>query len=152
MASDSRDDLTAQLHIMERGEAAPWIMDRPIAWWYPLGFGVVAAALVLIVGVLDGLAFNLALPVLIVLSWLLHWGNDRRRAPRRAGPMPREFALAIAMYLLGAVAVFAIVIITAQAFGTWPAAAVAFVLGTALIVGTEWLNGRAAVRLRKRLP
>lgn len=148
---DADADLTAQLHTMELGEAAPWMGRRPLAWWNPPLFGLLGALLVLVIGLLHGVTYSIGLASVIASSWILTFLTNRRRGPRPSGRMPREFRRAVLLYSVGGVVIIAAVSTVALSFGTWWGAGLAFVLGWALAAAFAAMEARAASLLRDRL-
>ena len=61
-----RNELQRQLHEIERGENASWVVYPPTPAWWAAGFGLWAAALTLTIGWLEG-----------IVQALIELANDR---------------------------------------------------------------------------
>jgi hypothetical protein len=100
-----RNELQEQLHEIERGENASWVVyPRTPAWW-AIGFGLWAAALTLTIGRLEGVVQALIeLGLIAVMGGAMAW-DRRRRGTYPTGRPPRELRPAIGILVLGAIVV-----------------------------------------------
>src|SRR5262245_41189236 len=147
MESNShRDSVREQLHEIERGEAASWVVYPPTPIGWPVGFGLWAAAFALVIGLLDGavqglVQVGLALAIGLAVAW-----DRRRRGTYPSGRPPRELRGAIARMLLGAAAVGGLAWLAGEQASVSLAAAIAGVGSFAVIA---WYEHEYAVIDRK---
>ncbi len=152
METEGRPESVAeQLHEIERGEAASWVVYPPTPIWWPVGFGVWAATFTVAVGLLDGTTRGLAqlgLPALIGVA--VAW-DRRRRGTYPTGRPPREFRGAILRMLLGAASVGGAAWLVADQVSLWLGAAIAGTGLFAVVARYEHAYAVAAARIRDRL-
>jgi hypothetical protein len=148
---DSRRALAAQLHEIDRGQAAPWVICPPMGWWWPAAFGVWSATYTLTTGLLDGFVGS-ALQLLHVLVMLaaIRWMR-RVRGTYPSGRAPRELRGPFALVFGGGVVVALWVWGVFVWLGPWVAALAALVLAWSLVAAYERSYARAAARVRERL-
>jgi hypothetical protein len=145
------DPVQQQLHEMQRGETAAWVVYPPTPIWWAVGFGLWAAAFALVVGLLDGSAQALAqLGLVVTIALLMAW-DRRRRGTYPSGRPPREFVSAIVRMLLGAAGVAGLAWLAGEWVGVWLAAGVAGVGAFAVISRYEHEYAAVAARIRERL-
>lgn len=150
-SNGQRDSVQEQLREIERGEAASWVVYPPTPIWWPVSFGLWAAALALGIGLLDGAAqaltqLGLALAVGLMVAW-----DRRRRGTYPSGLPPREFYRAICWMLLGAAAVGGLAWLVGAHVSVWLAAAIAGVGSFAVICWYEREYAAIAAGIRERL-
>jgi hypothetical protein len=146
-----RSSLRAQLHEIERGESASWVVYPPTPAWWALGFGLWAAALTLVVGLLDGLGNALATLGLVAVMGLAMAWDRRRRGTYPTGSPPRELRPAILRLVLGAVVVGGVAWFAGAQIGLGVAVAVAAVGAWAVVWWYEREYAATAARVRERL-
>lgn len=151
METDDHEALAAQLREIERGQAAPWVTSPPMAWWWPLGFGVWTSTFTLAVGLLDGLVQSLVTLVHLGVALLAVWWMRRVRGTYPSGRAPRELNGAFALLLAGTAVVVLVVWGTHALVGTWVAAGVGLLLAWALVAAYERAYARGSARVRERL-
>jgi hypothetical protein len=130
----------------------------PTPWWYPVGFGLWAAAMTIAFTVLDDTALKVpaVLALIVVELGFLRWyvrhrqgaGQTTDTAP--AGPEPHEFRGPIALFVTAAVAVLAGVAALTSWVGPWAAAAFALVATTAVVTWYERAYADAVRRGSRR--
>lgn len=146
-----RDQLHEQLHEIERGESASWVVYPPTPAWWALGFGVWAGLLALAIGLLDGLVQALV-QLLLVLVMGVFVGVDRaRRGTYPAGRPPRELTPAIVRMVAGALVVGCVSWLLGEQVGVWLAAAVAALGAWAVVAFYDHEYAVIAARVRERL-
>ena len=151
METDGQSDwVQEQLHAIERGEPASWVVCPPTPWWWAVGFGCWSAALALVIGVLDGAAQAFTQLGLIVILGLMTVWDRRRRGTCPRGRPPREFNRAILRLVLEATVVGGLAWLAGEQVGVWPAAAVAGVGSWAVVSRYEHAYAAIAARLRER--
>ncbi|MET7418927.1 hypothetical protein [Dactylosporangium sp. NPDC005555] len=150
------DEIRAQLAMVRRAEAAPYIDHPPTPWWYSPVVGAWVAAMIGTftwwredVGLFVGSLAALVVLELVFLTWM------RRRhgalpMPGRGTP-PAEIAAAWRGYALAVPVVALVVAATWWLAGVLPAAGVAFVLVTAGLAHYERRYAAAAAEARSRL-
>jgi len=146
-----RDSVQQQLHEIERGETASWVVYPPTPIWWAVGCGVWAAAFALVVGLLEGTAqaltqLGLVLTIGLVVAW-----DRRRRGTYPSGRPPREFHSAILRMMLGAAAVAGLAWLAGEQVSVWLAAAIAGVGSFAVVARYEHEYAAVAARIRERL-
>lgn len=147
----TRDALAEQLREIERGRAAPWISYPPMAWWWPLGFGVWTATYTLSQGLLDVPLTFLSSLLHLAVALLAVWWMRRVRGTYPSGRSPRELNGSFALLFVGA-AVVALAVWGAFAWwGPWAGAGVGLVLAWGLVAAYEQQYAAAARRVRERL-
>lgn len=152
MESDAhRDSVQQQLHEIERGEAASWVVYPPTPIWWAVGYGLWAAAFALVVGLLDGTAQALTqLGLVLTIALMVAW-DRRRRGTYPSGRPPHEFNWAILRMMLGAAAVAGLAWLAGEQLSVWLAAAVAGVGSFAVVARYEHEYAAIAARIRERL-
>ena len=146
-----RDALQEQLHEIERGESASWVVYPPTPFWWALGFGLWAGGLALVIGLMDGLPqalTQLGLVLLMLLSMAL---DRRRRGTYPTGSPPRELNPAIARMAAGAAVVGGVSWFAGEQLGVWPAVAFAAVGAWAVVAWYEHEYAVIAARVRERV-
>lgn len=144
-------EIRAALRDADRAEAAPWVVYPPTPRWYPPATGVWAAALVLVLGGLDGMAHKLGLAGLVAVELgFLAWYR-RYRGTWPTGSAPRELRPALVWFVVGALVVVAVLLLVHVVVGLWPTAVVALAGVTALMAWYERAYAAAAARARERL-
>lgn len=145
------DEVRAALHEADRAEAAPWVDYPPTPAWYPVASGSWAAALVLVVGELDGVvfAFFMAGLVAIELGFLAWYRRYRGTMP--SGPAPQEFRTIIVVFATASVVTAGAVLVLSLAVSPWLGAPLALVAFTSLFAWYERAYADAARRARERL-
>src|SRR4051812_11939247 len=123
MESDAHgESIRAQLDEIDRGELAPWVNLPPTPRWWPLAFGLWAAAFALVVGLLDGAGQAFAqLALVLVLFGMIPW-DRRRRGTYPTGRPPRAFRRAVVRMFLGAAAVAGAAWLVGERLSVWVAA------------------------------
>lgn len=150
-SNGDRDTVREQLREVERGEVVSWVACPPMPFWWPLGFGVWAAALVLVVGLLDGAAQGgLTLALLLPMFGLIAW-DRRRRGTYPNGLPPRDFRGAVLRMLFGAAVVAVVAWLLEVQVSVWLAAAVAGIGSWAVVAWYEHEYAAIAARIRERL-
>ncbi len=147
-----RDSAREQLSEVVRGEAASWVVYPPTPVWWPVSFGLWAAASALAVGLLDGAARALAQLVLVLLALLAIAWDRRRRGTYPSGRPPRELNRPILKMVLGALAVAALAWYAGEQVGVGWAAAVAGLGAFAVVARYEHEYAAVAARIRERHP
>ena len=147
----NRDPLHEQLHEIERGETAAWVIYPPTPAWWALGLGLWAGAFALVIGFLDGApqAFTqlvLLLPIGLAVGW-----DRRRRGTYPSGRPPRELSPAVARMAVGAVVVGGLAWLAGEQVSTWLAAAIAAAGAWAVVAWYEHEYAVVAARVRERL-
>ncbi len=151
MESDSRSEaLRTQLHEIERGERASWVVYPPTPAWWPVGFGLWAATLALVIGLLDGALQALAEGALIAVMGLAMGWDRRRRGTYPSGRPPRELYRPILTLVLGAAAVASLAWLVGARLDVWVAAVVAGVGCWGLVAWYEREYAAVAALLRQR--
>jgi hypothetical protein len=152
METDGRPEwVQEQLHEMERGETASWIVYPPTPAWWAVGFGLWAACFVLVVGVLDGTVEALAeLGLVLGIGAMMGW-DRRRRGTYPNGRPPREFHWAIVRMVLGAAAVGGLAWLAGSQLSLGLAAVIAGAGAWAVVAWYEHEYAAIAARLRARL-
>ena len=147
----TREDLARQLHEIERGEAAPWLVAPATGWWWPAAFGVWTATYTLTTGLLDGLPQSLLLLVHVLVMLAVVRRMRQVRGTDARGRSPRELVAPFVVLVVGALVVAAVVWGVCLQVGVVPGAVVGLVLAWALVAAYERLHARAVVRVRERL-
>ncbi len=147
-----RDSAREQLHEIEGGELVSWVVYPPTPAWWAAGFGLWAATLALVVGLLDGAARSLAQLVLILIMFLALAWDRRRRGTYPSGLPPRDFFWTILRMVLGALVVAVVVWVVGEQVSVWVAAAIAGVGAWAVVAWYEREYAVIAARIRERLP
>jgi hypothetical protein len=151
MESDRRDDLRAQLHEVERGEAAPWVTQTAQPRWLPVAFGAVAAFITVAIGTFEGSSRTSALGAVVVLELgYIHW-ERRRRGAWPTGRAPSELGRTLVACVLALVVVVLGTWWVAASVGVWPAAAVSAVATWLVLTWYGAAYEAAARRVRSRL-
>ena len=147
------DDIRDALRAADRAEAAPWTDYPPTPWWYPVGFGLWAAALTIAFTILDDTPAKVpaVLALIAVEIGFLRWYVRYRQGVMPTGPAPHEFRGPIALFVAGAALVVLGIAGLAAWIGPWVAAAFALVAATSLVSWYERAYGDAARRARDRL-
>lgn len=145
------DELNEQLHAIERGESASWVVYPPTPVWWAIGFGVWAAALALVIGLLDGAPQALVQAALVGVMLLVMAWDRRRRGTYPTGRPPRELHAPIARMVVGALVVGSLAWLLGEQVGVWLAAAVAGVGSWAVVAWYEHEYAAVAARVRERL-
>lgn len=147
-----RDSVREQLDEIERGELVSWVVYPPTPAWWAAGFGLWAATLALVAGLLDGGARSLAQLVLVLLMFLTIAWDRRRRGTYPSGLPPRDFYRPILRMLLGALAVAGVAWVVGAQVSVWVAAAIAGLGSWAVVARYEHEYAVVAARIRERLP
>lgn len=152
METDSDgDSLPEQLHEIERGEAASWVVYPPTPLWWPVALGLWAATLALVIGLLDGTAQAITqLAMVLVIGLMLAW-DRRRRGTYPSGRPPRDLHRVIFLMVLGAAAVAGTAWLAGEQISVWAAAAIAGVGAYAVVSWYEHEYAVIAARIRDRL-
>lgn len=145
-----RTPLQEQLHEIERGESASWVVYPPTPFWWAPAFGLWSAALALVVGLLDGIVESLALLGLVAVMFLAMAWDRRRRGTYPSGRPPRELRPAIARLVLGAVVVGGAAWIVGVQVGLGWAVAIAAIGAWAVVAWYEHEYAAIAARVRER--
>lgn len=152
MESDEQPDpVRDQLHVIEHGELASWVVYPATPVWWAPGFGLWAAALALVNGLLDGAGRPLAQLGLVLLLFLLVAWDRRRRGTYPSGRPPRDFLRAICGLLLGAALTVGGAWMVGEQFGVWAAAAIAGIGSWVVVAWYEREYAAIAARIRERL-
>ena len=140
-----------QLHEIERGETAAWVVYPPTPIWWPVGYGLWAAAFALVVGVLDGSAQSLAqLGLVVTIALTMAW-DRRRRGTYPSGRPPRELNPVILRMLLGTAVVAGSAWLAGEQVGVWLAVVIAGVGAFAVVARYEKEYAAVAALIRERL-
>jgi hypothetical protein len=152
MESDSRrDSVREQLSEMERGELVSWVVYPPTpAWWAPF-FGLWAAVLTLVIGLLDDVVLALAQLALVSVMFVVIAWDRRRRGTYPSGLPPRAFTAAVLWLVVGAAAVAGLAVLVAVYGSVWVAAVVAGAAAWAIVAWYEREYAAIASRLREQL-
>ncbi|WP_426245312.1 hypothetical protein [Nocardioides sp. LHG3406-4] len=146
-----RERLRQQLHEIERGESAAWVVHPPTPVWWPIGFGVWAGVLALAIGFLEGIVLALVqLGLVLVMGLVIRW-DRRRRGTYPTGRPPRELNPAVLRMVLGAVVVGGAAWLAGEQVSPWLAVAIAAVGGWAVVAWYEHEYAVVAARVRERL-
>jgi hypothetical protein len=146
-----RNELQEQLHEIERGESASWVVYPPTPAWWAVGFGLWAAALTLTIGSLEGIVEALIeLGLIVVMGGLMAW-DRRRRGTYPTGRPPRELRPAIVRLVMGAIVVGGVAWLVGAQFSVVLAAVIAAVGAWAVVSWYEHSYAAVAGRLRERL-
>ena len=145
------DEIRAALDEADRAEAAPWVDYPPTPAWYPVGSGFWAAALVLVIGELDGPVFAFCMAGLIAIELgFLAWYR-RYRGAMPTGAAPREFRAAIVRFATASCVAAGTVLVLSLAVSPWLGAPLALVAFTGIFAWYERAYADAARRTRERL-
>ena len=144
------DSVRQQLHEIDRGEAASWVVYPPTPVWWSVSFGLWAATFALVVGLLDGAVQSFAQLGLVLLLVLVMAWDRRRRGTYPSGRPPRELNGPILRLALGAPAVAALAWLAGEQVGVWLAAGVAGLGAFAVVARYEHEYAAAAARVRER--
>ncbi len=151
MESDGNaDSVRQQLHEIDRGESASWVVYPATPVWWPVSFGLWAATFALVVGLLDGAVQSFAQLGLVLLLVLAMVWDRRRRGTYPSGRPPRELSGPILHMVLGALAVVALAWLAGEQVGVWPAAGVAGCGALAVVARYEHEYAAASARVRER--
>ena len=150
-SNEDRDSVRDQLHVIEHGEMASWVVYPATPVWWAPGFGAWATALVLVIGLLDGAVQSLAQLGLIVVLFLLIGWDRRRRGTYPSGRPPRDFLGAMGGLVLGAVLTSALAWVLGEQVNVWVAAAVGGVGAWFVVAWYERRYAAIAARIRERL-
>lgn len=150
-SNDGRDSVREQLHEVERGELVSGVVYPPTPVWWAVGFGLWAAALALVIGLLEGAVQSVALLGLVLTLILMIAWDRRRRGTYPSGPPPRDFVWAILRMGLGAIAVAGVAWLVGEQVGAWVAAGIAGVGSWAVVAWYEHEYAAIAALLRERL-
>lgn len=146
-----RHSLREQLHEIERGESASWVVYPPTPRWWAVAFGGWAATLALVIGLLDGAVQSMVqLALVLVLCLMVAW-DRRRRGSYPSGRPPRELHRAMLSLALGSTVVAGLAWGVGEQVGVGAAAAVAGAGGYAVVAWYEHQYAAAAARIRERL-
>ena len=146
-----RNELQQQLHEIERGEYASWVVyPRTPAWW-AVAFGLWAAALALTVGRLEGIVQALIeLGLIAVMGGAMVW-DRRRRGTYPTGRPPRELRPAIGRLVLGAIVVGGVAWLVGAQLSVGLAVIIAAVGAWAVVSWYEHSYAAISARVRDRL-
>lgn len=137
---------------MKRGELASWVVYPPTPVWWAVGFGLWAATLALVIGLLDGAGQALAQLGLILTLFLMIAWDRRRRGTYPSGLPPRDFIWAVLRMMLGAAVVAGVAWVVGEHVSVWLAAAIAGLGAWAVVAWYEHDYAAIAARIRERLP
>lgn len=156
------NDVRAQLHDLERAEAAPYVDQRPSPWWFApafaLWFGVMAAvqdfhwstdvdstwqALV---------TLAILIPMAALIGAYTSWHQRYHGAwPKLVGPKPPEirrvYRVYFVMFLLAAAALVGLALVVPW----WVTGPVTAVVAYGCLAAYERIYERAAAAVRERL-
>lgn len=147
----NREDIQEQLHQIERGETASWVVYPPTPLWWALLFGVWAGVFALTLGFLDDLTQSLVLLALVLVLFVVMAWDRRRRGTYPSGCPPRELHPAIGLLVAGAIIIGVACWLVGTLLDVWLATGLAVVLSTALIAWYERRYAVIAARVRERL-
>ncbi len=150
-SQSEHDSVRRQLHEIERGEAASWVVYPPTPAWWPVAYGIWAAAFALVVGLLEGGAKSLSQLGLICLVGVMAVWDRRRRGTYPTGRPPRALNGPILRMVAGAVAVAVAAWVAGELVGVWPAAAVAGLGAWAVVTFYEREYAAVAADIREGL-
>lgn len=151
METNPRDDLQEQLHEIERGESASWVVYPPTPAWWAIGFGLWAAALALTIGWLGGILQALVeLGLIAVMGGVMAW-DRRRRGTYPTGRPPRELRATIGLFVLGAIVVGGVAWFVGAQFSVGLAAVIAACGTWAVVSWYEHSYAVFAARVRERM-
>lgn len=146
-----RKELQEQLHEIERGETASWVIYPRTPPWWAVGFGLWAAALTLTIGRLEGMIQALVeLGLIAVMGGTMAW-DRRRRGSYPTGRPPRELRPAIGRLVLGAIVVTGVAWLLAAQFSVGLASVSAAVGAWAVVSWYEHSYAAIAARVRERM-
>ena len=146
------DSVRAQLDEVERGELASWVTLPPTPAWWPVAFGLWAAAFALVIGLLEDAAQAFAQLGLVLTLFLMIAWDRRRRGTYPSGRPPRDFLGAVLRMVLGAAVVAGAAWLVGAQLAVWAGAAVAGVGTWAVVARYEHEYAAIATRIRERLP
>ncbi|MEZ0577877.1 hypothetical protein [Nocardioides sp. MH1] len=149
---ESNADAADALRQAERAAAAPYIDYPPTPAWYPPATGLWAAAFCLATAIPSDdptRAAALGLLVVLELGFVAWYRRYRGTWPR--GRAPQEVRSVMRAFVVGAVAVVALVGALLWRTTPWLSAVVALVVVTAAIALYERAYSSAAARARARL-
>lgn len=150
-SSNGSNPLQEQLQEIERGESAAWVVYPPTPAWWAVGFGLWAATLTVVIGLLDGIAGSLALLGLVaVMFGVMAWDRRRRGTYPNRRP-PRELRPAIARLVIGATVVGVVAWVAGAQGSIASATAIAAIGAWAVVVWYERQYALIAARIRERL-
>jgi hypothetical protein len=146
-----RDELLQQLHEIERGESASWVVYPPTPAWWAVGFGAWAAVLTMTVGRLDGVVEAIVeLGLIAVMGGAMAW-DRRRRGTYPTGRPPRELRPAVGRLVLGVIVVGSVAWLVGAQVSVGLAAVIAAVGAWAVVSWYEHSYAVIAARVRERL-
>lgn len=144
------DELQEQLHEIERGENASWVLYPPTPAWWAIGFGLWTAALTLTIGWLEGVVQALVeFGLVAVMGGAMAW-DRRRRGTYPTGRPPRELRPAFLRLVLGAIAVGGVAWLVGAQLNVALAAAIAAVGAWIVVSSYEHSYAVIAARVRER--
>lgn len=143
--------LSEQLHEIERGETASWVVYPPTPVWWAVAFGLWAGALALVIGLLDGALQAVTQLVMVVVIGLMMAWDRRRRGTYPSGRPPRELRRALSRMALGVAGVAGAAWLAGEQLSVWAAAGIAGVGIYAVVSWYEHEYAVAAARIRERL-
>src|SRR3954451_3845347 len=148
METNPRDSLQRQLHEIERGESASWVVYPPTPAWWPVAFGLWAAALTLTIGWLEGIAQALTQVSLVAVMGMAMAWDRRRRGTYPSGRPPRELKPAMGGLVSGTTAVGGSAWLVGEQVSVGLAAAIAAAGSWAVVFWYERWYALIAARVR----
>jgi hypothetical protein len=147
------DEVREVLGARDRSRVMRWTDYPPTPRWYPVAFGVWAAALTVAFTVLDDtdLKVPAVLALIAVEIGFLRWYVRYRGGAMPTGAAPRELRGPIALFVAAAVAVLVGVAALTAWVSPWAAAVFALVASAAAVAWYERAYAVAAGRARDRL-
>jgi hypothetical protein len=147
------DEVREALGAPGGAQVTRWTHQPPAPRWYPVAFGVWAAALTIAFTVLDdtGLKVPAVLVLVAVEIGFLRWYARHRGGVVPTGPAPHELHGPIALFVAAAVAVLVGVAALTAWVSPWAAAVFALVASAAAVAWYERAYAAAAGRARDRL-
>ncbi|GAB3089599.1 hypothetical protein GCM10027215_39460 [Nocardioides zeae] len=156
------NDVRAQLHALERAEAAPYVDQRPSPWWFAPAFGAWFGVMAAVqdfhwshdVSSMWQALVTLAIlvPMAALIGAYTSWHQRYHGAwPKLVGPKPPEIRRVYRLYFLAFVVVAAALVGVALLVPWWVTGAVTAVVAYGFLVAYERVYERAAAAVRERL-
>lgn len=153
---ENSEGLREQIRAAERAAAAPYVDYRPDPWWVAPGFGLIAALLVLGIGLRSqtnapGWASTVPMAAVVVCVLVYVRWQRRRLGTLPSGKAPREVRRVLRVYIVAGLLVGLGLFLLADLVSLWWGLPIAFAVTTGAMAWYISAYSHAAERVRERL-